>query len=206
MSERSADHIHALLSERIISGGLRPGAPLAEAAIAAEFGVSRTPVREALHRLSTEGLIERGARRAFIVRRMGVADLAELFEALGEIEATCAGLAARRMTEIEISALATILTDDANDYARLNSRFHAALRAGARNQVLTSLATDLERRSLPWRDASFRIRSDRIDRSREEHDDILRAITARDGERAAALMRTHMARSLHAISELLAKD
>ncbi|HWL55934.1 MAG TPA: GntR family transcriptional regulator [Paracoccus sp. (in: a-proteobacteria)] len=202
-SKRSADQVHAALSERIVRGIMRPGDTLAESTIAAEFGMSRTPVREALHRLASEGLVERGPRRAFAVRRMGVADLRALFESLGEIEAICARLAAHRMTEIERDGLTRILAGDADDYATVNARFHDALREGAQNPVIAGLLDDLNRRSLPWRDASFRAQSSRIDQSRAEHRAILDAVLARDGDRAAALMRAHMASSLSAISEML---
>lgn len=202
-SERSADQIHATLSQRIVTRALVPGTPLTETGLAGEFGLSRTPVREALQRLATEGLLARGPRRAFVVRRMNVAELADLFETLGEIEATCARLAALRMTEIARTELRRMLDEPCDDYARLNSRFHAAIRDGARNRVLAALAMDLERRSLPWRDASLRRPSGRADQSRREHLAIVDAVNARDCDRAAELMRTHMAGSLEAIARLL---
>ncbi|MFH5774296.1 GntR family transcriptional regulator [Paracoccus sp. NGMCC 1.201697] len=202
-SERSADHVHAALSERIVAGTLRPGDALTESGIAEEFGMSRTPVREALHRLDSEGLVERGPRRAFVVRRMSVADLRDLFETLGEIEAICARLAAHRMTEIERDALTRILADDNGHYATVNARFHDALRRGAQNRTIAALLDDLNRRSLPWREASFRGSGDRIGQSRDEHRAILQAVLARDGDHAATLMRAHMASSLSAISEML---
>ena len=75
---RTAESIFDTLVGRIVAGGMLPGEPLAEQALAEQFGVSRTPVREALHRLEQASLAERGARRAFVVRRMKAADLADL--------------------------------------------------------------------------------------------------------------------------------
>ncbi|MEH6774298.1 MAG: GntR family transcriptional regulator, partial [Cereibacter changlensis] len=101
MLKRTADQIYETLLKRIVDGNLRPGDSLGEQATAEEFGLSRTPIREALQRLSNAGLAERGSRRAFVVRRMDQSELQDLFEALGELEALVARLAALRMTEIE---------------------------------------------------------------------------------------------------------
>ena len=199
---RSADQIHDALSAQIIAGTLRPGDPLGETTLAARFGLSRTPVREALQRLAAEGLVERGPRRAFLVRRMGSDALRHLFEALAELEALCASLSALRMTPTDHALLAGILDRDdlpGADYAQANMRFHEALRQGAGNAVLADLLADLNRRSLPWRNAQFQVRAARIETSRAEHRAILGAITARDADRAADLMRAHMGTSLGVI-------
>ncbi|RJE81441.1 GntR family transcriptional regulator [Paracoccus sp. JM45] len=204
---RSADQIHASLSAQIVAGQLRPGDPLAEAALADRFNMSRTPVREALQRMAAEGLVERGPRRAFIVRRMTPTDLGHMFEALGEIEALCARLAAQRMTPIARAQLTEILAVECrthDDYAALNRRFHEALRLGAGNQVLSDLLADLNRRTLPWRNAQFHTSNGRMDSSRQEHHAILQAIIAQDGDKAAALMRDHMAGSLAVVLAMIA--
>ncbi|MCG6112479.1 MAG: GntR family transcriptional regulator [Paracoccus sp.] len=204
---RSADQVHAALSAQIVAGTLRPGDPLAETALAARFGLSRTPVREALQRLAGEGLVERGPRRAFVVRDMTTDALRHLFEALAELEALCASLSALRMTPTDHALLAGILDRDdlpGADYAQANIRFHGALRQGAGNEVLADLLADLDRRSLPWRNAQFQKRAARIATSRAEHRAILAAITARDAEGAADLMRAHMGASLGVILEMLA--
>lgn len=205
---RSADQIHAALSAQIVAGQLRPGDPLGETALADRFGVSRTPVREALQRMAAEGLVERGPRRAFVVRRMTPTALRHLFEALGEIEALCTRLAAQRMTAIERAELADILAQDSgshDDYAALNARFHDALRMGAGNHVLGDVLADLNRRSLPWRNAQFQVGGQRMESSRHEHRAILQAIIAQDGDSAAALMRDHMATSLAVVLRMIAQ-
>lgn len=206
MTKSSADQIYDTLLERIVDGKLRPGDSLAEQTIARDFGLSRTPVREALQRLSSAGLTERGTRRAFVVRRMGQAELQDLFEALGELEALVARLAALRMTEIERHQLRDIVAEgdrpDA-DYEKVNVRFHDILRHGAHNAMLSGLLDDLHRRTLPWRGAQFRARSDRVATSRLEHQAILDAILAQNGELAHLRMREHTASSMRVISELL---
>ena len=92
MTIRTAENIYETLVDGIVAGRMAPGEPLVEQALAEQFGVSRTPVREALHRLEQANLAERGARRAFVVRRMAPEDLAELFEAAGEVESALAAL------------------------------------------------------------------------------------------------------------------
>ncbi|TMV84737.1 GntR family transcriptional regulator, partial [Thioclava sp. BHET1] len=77
--KKYADQVHAAILSSIVEGRYRPGDMLNELPISAEFGVSRTPVREALHRLVAEGLVERGPRRALLVRRVPIQALHELF-------------------------------------------------------------------------------------------------------------------------------
>ncbi|MEO1910530.1 MAG: GntR family transcriptional regulator [Paracoccus sp. (in: a-proteobacteria)] len=207
-AKRSADQIHAALSAQIVAGQLRPGDPLGETVLAGRFSLSRTPVREALQRLAAEGLVERGPRRAFVVRQMTPEALRDLFEALGEIEALCAGLAAQRMTAIARAELARIIDQDSGDhagYAVLNAQFHDALRHGAGNRVLAGMLDDLNRRSLPWRNAQFQTSARRMESSRREHRAILQAIMAQDGDRAAGLMRDHMATSLAVVLRMIAE-
>ena len=105
-----------------MGGQLAAGEPLIEQALAEKFGVSRTPVREALHRLAQAGLAERGTRRAYFVREMTPEDLAELFEATGEIESALAALAAKRMSEIERRQLMAIVeSGDARRYTPIST-------------------------------------------------------------------------------------
>lgn len=201
-----ADQIHSALIEQIVEGKLGPGDVLNEQPLAEAFGVSRTPVREALQRLSAAGLAERGARRAFVVRRMDPAALQALFEAVGEIEGLVSRLAALRMTEVERQTLAAIVTEgeaDGVDYAEANARFHAAIHQGAHNPVLAATLADISLRTLPWRGAQFRARVARIQSSRTEHRAILSAILAQDGEEALRLMRAHVAASFLGIMAIV---
>ncbi|SEM86074.1 DNA-binding transcriptional regulator, GntR family [Loktanella fryxellensis] len=206
MTKRTADQIYDSVLNRIVDGDLRPGDSLGEQSLAAAFGLSRTPVREALQRLANEGLTERGPRRTFVVRRMGQAELHDLFEALGELEALMARLAALRMTEIERHALREIVSDSERpgiDYEQANARFHEALQLGAHNGMLSNLLADLKNRTMPWRGAQFRARADRVTSSQTEHRAILKAVLARDGDQAHLQMRDHMAASMRVIAELI---
>ena len=206
---RAADQVHAALIEEIVAGRLTPGSMLSETALGERFDVSRTPVREALHRLQVEGLAERGPRRVFIVRRMDVVALRALFEAVGELEALVAAMAAQRMSLNERRKLMDLLregekqTGDLAAYRETDARFHAAISAGCHNPVLSATLADLTLRTLPWRSVPFSIRQVCMEASQAEHQAICEAIMARDAEAAARVMRAHMARVVATISEAL---
>jgi DNA-binding GntR family transcriptional regulator len=208
---RTAESIFDTLVGRIVAGGMLPGEPLAEQALAEQFGVSRTPVREALHRLEQASLAERGARRAFVVRRMKAADLADLFEAVGEVESVLAALAASRMTEIERQQMLALLDEgkscgeDALRYGAINARFHASLKTGARNAALATTLDEMNLRTQAWRAANFQADTRRLSTSRAEHDAIAQAILARDAETTRRLMRSHIASSYLVVVDILAR-
>ncbi|NLH83617.1 MAG: GntR family transcriptional regulator [Phyllobacteriaceae bacterium] len=205
----TADRLYAVLVDRILDGRLRPGDALNELALAEDFGVSRTPVREAVQRLAMAGLAERGPRRSFRVRRLPPAELGDLLEALCEIEAVCARLSAARMSEVERRELeicvgegARAAAGDGETYARLNVRFHQLLFDGARNDHLKEIAAQLRIRAAPYREAQFR-QTDRIASSQDEHERILAAVLARDPAEAQAAMTRHVASSSLNIKRML---
>ncbi|QDL94282.1 GntR family transcriptional regulator (plasmid) [Paroceanicella profunda] len=210
---RTAEVIYAELVRRIVEGVLLPGDALNELPLAEEFGVSRTPVREALQHLSIAGLAERGPRRAFIVRRTDLPMLEDLFEALGEMEALCARLAALRMTAMERHKLSATVQEadaaaragEALAYSELNARFHADICAGAHNRALDAATQVLRVRTLPWREAQFRAAAARLESSQTEHRGILRAILAEDGEAAHRAMRDHIAASMLVVAGIVAE-
>jgi len=187
------------VADDIASGRLPPGARLDEAELAARFGVSRTPVREALRELAAMGLVEARPHRGVIVTRLDDARLATLFEAMAELEAVCARLAARAMSARERRALealheecAQAMRDGAEDvYNEANLRFHAAIYEGSHNRFLADSTLGVRRRVEPFRRAQFR-NVGRLARSFEEHDRILTAILRGDGDGAAQAMRAHI--------------
>ena len=207
---RAADSIFESLIDEIMVGRMVPGEPLIEQALAEQFGVSRTPVREALHRLAQAGLAERGARRAYIVRAMAPGDLAELFEATGEVESTLAALAANRMSEIERRQLLAVVDsgdacDDPAVYSEINRRFHEIIKLGARNSTLASTLDELSMRTLAWRAANFREDNRRLASSRTEHREIAEAILGLDADTTRRLMCSHVASSYLVLSDILAR-
>ena len=98
---RRADALRDRLEQDIVTGALRPGERLDEQSLAARFGVSRTPIREALMQLATAGLIELQPRRGAFVASLSLRDVIERFEVMAALEGACAALAARRITESE---------------------------------------------------------------------------------------------------------
>ncbi|PIL21349.1 hypothetical protein P775_04995 [Puniceibacterium antarcticum] len=206
-----AEEIFDTLVDGIVAGRMIAGEPLIEKTLAEQFGVSRTPVREALHRLEQSHLAERGARRAYFVSQMKACDLAELFEAVGEIESALAALAALRLTEIERQQLLQIVEQgqscgtDPEAYGQINARFHDAIKTGARNPMLARAFDELNLRALAWRAANFHEDIDRLSTSRAEHEALMRAILARDADTTRMLMRSHVASSFLTLSQVLAR-
>ncbi len=96
-----AEELRLQLADEIVRGALVPGAALDEITLADRFHVSRTPVREAIRSLAASGLVEVRAHRAAVVARPSANQLADMFEAMAELEALCAGFAAERMTSTE---------------------------------------------------------------------------------------------------------
>lgn len=197
--ERGAEVLYAALVDQIVDGRLTPGDTLSELALAANFGVSRTPVREALQRLMMAGLVERGARRALHVRRLVFPELTDLFEAHGEVEALCAQYSALRMTAMERTLLAECVEEgedatrraDQDAYTALNIRFHAMLLEGAHNSNMQNIGRNLGLRTAPYRQAQFR-QTDRLKSSQTEHRRVLEAIQNESPREAQAAMLNHM--------------
>jgi DNA-binding GntR family transcriptional regulator len=188
------------LADEIVAGRLMPGTPLEEIPLAAAHGVSRTPVREALRRLESSGLVETRPRRGAVVARPEPRRLREMFAVLAELEALCAAGCARAMKPAErreLEALhrrmgAMVRGGEVGAYRAANVVFHQALYAGAHNGYLAELAQDTRRRLAPFRAAQLEA-PERLHRSHEEHGAILTAILRGGGEEAARLMREHLA-------------
>jgi DNA-binding GntR family transcriptional regulator len=145
------------------------------------------------------GLIKMRPRRGAVVAEIGPQQLVEMFEVMAEFEAMCGRLAARRMTPAEHKHLLTThhaceKARDAKDpdaYFYKNEAFHDALYNGSHNAFLIEQARALHRRLRPYRRLQLRVR-DRITTSYQEHDAVVRAILAGDGESTATLLRGHI--------------
>lgn len=187
------------LADEILRGELPPGTPLDEVRIAARYGVSRTPVREALRQLSASGLIEVRPHRGAVVARLSPEKLEELFTAMAELEAVCAGLAAVRMLANERRELERVhealgelvRSGDPQRYHELNEAFHNAVYLGAHNGHIAELTLATRLRLQPFRRAQFR-NLGRLARSYSEHDRVVQAILRGDRESASQAMREHI--------------
>lgn len=195
----TVDQMVRTIADEILAAGLRPGEKLDETSLAERFRVSRTPVREALRRLEAMGLVERRPNRGATVATIGDQRLTEMFEAMAELEAVCAGLAAQRMTIAERHALdelhresAALVRDGAvEDYESANIRFHGLLYEGCHSGYLRDLVVSVRNRLAPFRRAQFRVLG-RLGRSWQEHDAIVAAILRGDSLAATAATRAHM--------------
>lgn len=199
------------IEEMIAVGAFKPGQHLDETELATRFGVSRTPIRETLIQLSSMGLVVIRPRRGAIVAELGPQQLVEMFEVMSELESTCGRLAARRMTPEEQKALlaaheaceAAMRAHEPDDYYYKNEVFHEAIYAGSHNQFLIEQTRNLYRRLRPYRRLQLRVR-DRLGNSYREHDGVVQAILAGDGELAARLLRDHVMIQGQRFSDLMA--
>ena len=198
MSKR-AETLRDALEEDILTGVLAPGERLEEVALARRFGVSRTPIREALLQLSAAGLVETRPRRAAVVAEIGPRQLHEMFEVMAELEGMCARLAARRATAEDLAAIAAaqeacraaLGRGSSDAYYYENEVFHERVRAAAGNRFLLEQAGALQKRLRPYRRLQLRARH-RVEASFREHEAIVAAIAGSDPERAEDAMRAHV--------------
>jgi DNA-binding GntR family transcriptional regulator len=196
---RRADALREQLEQDIVTGARRSGEHLDEQGLAARFGVSRTPIREALMQLATAGLVTLQPRRGAFVASLGLKEVIERFEVMAALEGACGALAARRITDEERRALleaheacareASGGSPDAYYYA--NERFHHVVYAACHNAFLAEQARQLHDRLKPYRRLQLRARS-RVAGSLAEHQGIVDAILAGDGAGAERLLKDHI--------------
>jgi len=188
------DRVVGELRRRIIDGGYAPGDRLTEERLAADFGVSRNPVREAIRVLEAEGFLLAAPRRGAVVARMSVQDVENLFDVRLSLEALAAGLAARRAGPDGVAVLDRLLararsTRRAADLATLNTRFHATICALSGNTLLTGLTESLYGR-LQW--VYRQSAESRAAESWAEHEELVAAVRAGSARMAARAARTHV--------------
>jgi DNA-binding GntR family transcriptional regulator len=194
-----ADELRLQLADEIVRGVLEPGSALDETELARRFDVSRTPVREAIRQLAASGLVEVRAHRGAVVARPSDERLVGMFEAMAELEALCAGLAAERMTATERRLLEAahedlrmlIQSGDPQRYHEVNEAFHSTIYAGAHNAYLAEMTLATRWRVQPFRRAQFR-NLGRLSKSHMEHDRVVVAILRGDRHGAVEAMRIHI--------------
>lgn len=192
--------VYEALVELVVGGGLRPGQHLVESDLARQLGVSRQPVREALHRLEAEGWVDLRPSQGAFVHVPTDREVDQLLDVRELLEAETARLAARSVTPEAIAALRAIWQDgvaatESGDVDRVvvaNSALHAEIAALAGNDVLADLAGIVSRR-MRW---YYRLVAPaRGHESWAEHQQLIEAVEAGDEERAAAIARTHNERT-----------
>ena len=200
MDVRRADHIVDNLEQMIVTGSFADGERLDEIRLSEHFGVSRTPIREALQKLATSGLVEQRPRRGVFVVEPGPVELVEMFEAMAELESSCGYLAAKRVTEHALHALEetnnlckkAVTANDADEYYLHNEKFHHLIYDAAQSSYLRELAAKLQKRLKPYRRMQLHLRG-RLEQSMSEHEAILRALADGNGDLAAQELRGHVA-------------
>jgi len=191
------------LRSKIMSHTLAPGSWIDEQALAAEYGTSRTPLREALKVLAAEGLVTMKLRRGAYVTEVSQRDLSEVFHLLSLLECDAVGVAAEQATEAqmaELAALHALLEDsvsDADAFFAANERFHMRLLEIADNRWRNQVVADMRQVMKLNRHHSL-LKDGRLEASLQEHRDIMAALKARDAERAKRLMQLHMAQGKEA--------
>ncbi|TXM69703.1 GntR family transcriptional regulator [Methylobacterium sp. WL69] len=199
------------IETEIVDGRLAIGARLDETELAERFGVSRTPIREALLQLAMTGLVEIKPRRGALVSAPDPQLLIAMFETMAEIEAACGRLAARRLVPADEAALKAALAAcgaaaDAQDperYYEENYVFHTVVYRACRNAFLAEQARLLHRRLAPFRRMQLRARH-RLGQSLAEHEAIVAAIVAGDETGASELLRAHVIVQGDRFSDLVA--
>ncbi len=210
-TKNRSESLRETIEEMIAVGEFRPGQHLDETDLAIKFGVSRTPVREALIQLASMGIVVTRPRRGTVVAEIGPRQLVEMFEVMAELEAMCGRLAARRMSSEEHASLlaahqACMEARDAHDpdtYFYKNEAFHGAIYEGSHNAFLVAQAQSLQRRLRPYRRLQLRVR-DRLNVSYQEHDGVVQAIIAGDSELTADLLRQHVTVQGQRFADLIA--
>lgn len=198
-----ADQAEAALRDQILSGHRAPGDRLNEVEIAAELGVSRGPLREAMQRLARDGLVVVQPHRGSYVRNLEPDEIVELYDVRIALECAAARLAAQRRTDADVAALKGLLdttakavtgTGDAPHYpAHLDLHELVAMVSG--NGRLHRAIVQINQELKLVRAASG-FRPERAPQALVEHGDVVSAVVARDPEQAAELMHKHLLQSL----------
>lgn len=190
---------YTLILEAIETGTYKPGDRLVESELAERLGVSRTPVREALQRLETQSMLTRDGR-SLIVASLDHNQLAELYVVRTELEGLAARLAARHATDEEVRVLRGMVEDDRQlinlprELSRANKRFHRQIHLASHNRFLVQ-QLDLVHRSMALMATTSLAAEGRSEVALAEHDQIVSAIEARDGDAAYQALKNHISRA-----------
>ena len=196
---RRAEALRDEIEQDIVTGRLQPGERLDEQSLADRFGVSRTPIREALMQLASTGMVELHSRRGAFVASLGLKEIIERFEAMAALEGMCGALAARRITDEQRAMLLAVHEECQNEakngasdpYYYANERFHQTIYEACHNTYLAEQARHLHNRLKPYRRLQLRTRH-RIGHSLAEHQKIVDAIMAGDSAKAEQRLRDHI--------------
>jgi DNA-binding GntR family transcriptional regulator len=201
------EEVAELLRQRIFSRELEPGSWIDELKLADEYGISRTPLREALKVLAAEGLVTMKVRRGAYVTEVSEKDLADVYHLLSLLESDAAGVVARHASDVQLAELDALHAEleaaaapghvDRENFFAINERFHMRLLAIANNRWRDQMVADL-RKVMKLNRHNSLLKSGRIGESLKEHRGIMAAIKSRDAANAMARMQQHFSNGLEA--------
>ncbi len=206
------DEVAERLRDLITRGELAPGERLNERVLTERFGISRTPLREAIKVLSSEGLVELLPNRGAAVTRITRADAQDMFQVMAVLEALAGELACQRASDDDIAEVRALhyqmrahhARGELADYFQLNQRIHEKIIDCARNAALVGVYRGLSGRIRRARYMA-NLSRERWDHAVEEHEQILAALVRRDGEQLKALLKRHLENKLDVICASLAE-
>lgn len=203
---RASDRAYSEIKARILDGTLVPGVQLKEEQLAELCGVSRTPVRDAMHRLEAEMFIQRSDSQRSFVSNWSIGDIEELFTLRTMLESHAAAQAAERVTpamlvelNLNVAAIDAAIdrpTPDVDAFLARNAQFHAIIIQAAASDRLAHMINRLVLQPIVHRTA-LRYDADQLHRSLAEHIEIVAALQAQDADWARAVMTSHIRRAFH---------
>jgi len=199
------EEVAELLRQRIFARELAPGSWIDEMRLADEYGISRTPLREALKVLATEGLVTMKMRRGAYVTEVNDKDQRDVYHLLSLLESDAAGVVAAQASDLELAELESIHQElsaavgNTDKFFAINERFHMRLLEIANNRWRDQMVADL-RKVMKLNRHNSLLKSGRIEESLREHQALLEALLARDVSASVARMQAHFANGLEAAS------
>jgi DNA-binding GntR family transcriptional regulator len=200
----------ARLRDMIVEGRLAPGEKVNEKALSEVFDVSRTPLREALKVLASEGFVRQTPNRGSTVADLTEQDIDELFPVMGVLEGLAGELACERISDVELQSVRDLHAEmvahfqagDLQNYFRCNQAIHETILEASRNPTLIGIYRSLAGRVRRARYLANHSAS-RWHKAVQEHEEILAALEAKDGPRLSGILRNHLLSKLEAVRTLL---
>ena len=201
------------LEEEILNGELKKGESLTENALSSRLGVSRTPIRAALHHLAEEGLVKIEANRGVTVVGVSETDLVDIYTIRMRLEGLASREAASKISQEDLSDLRDsvelsefyIRKKDAEHLKELDTKFHEIIYRASANPRLNKILSELHRNIRVYRKLSLSV-SERLEKSVEEHREILSAIESGNAEEADRLMTSHISSALDSVLSAVEKQ
>lgn len=201
------------LRQAIKDGVLKPGERIFELDLAAQLGVSRTPIRDAIKKLALEGFVVNIERRGTYVANISLKEMSQVFEVRTALEELAAGLAAERITPEEIETLELMLVEiskyieakDMDKVVEADVHFHDVLYKASRNSRLADIVYNLREQILRFRSISMN-QPGRLAKTWEEHREMVEAISEHNAAHARKIARLHMEHAEQTLLNGLSKD